>query len=195
MIFVSIVTKKKAATSLREYARRRGVSPESVSKAIAAGRLRDSVVLIGGAPKIADVELADREWEANTRPITASRRGTDDGEELPEGIPTFNVSRAVREFHAARREGALADVAEIERDEKREALVPVDEAREYIVGKFALVKQKLLAIPSRVVQRYPELGAQVATTLEELLREVLEELAADEDADDDVEGEEHGEAE
>lgn len=168
---------------------------EAVSKAITAGRLRESVVEIGGAPKIADPELADREWDANTRPRVdhppppqrnaAPVAAGDDPEALPAGIPAYNVSRAVREHHAARREAALADAAEIERDEKRETLIPLQEARDYITGKFSIVKQKFLAIPSRVAQRFPEFTADSVTALEEFLHEILKELAADEDGGDD----------
>src|SRR5690348_9655124 len=56
------------AMTLTAYATRRGVSPKAVSKAVAAGRLSASVTRDQhGAPKIGDPDLADREWEANTR--------------------------------------------------------------------------------------------------------------------------------
>ena len=60
--------------SLRAYAKHRaaaglpGCSPEAVSKAVKSGRLRDSVVLVDGEPKIADPELADREWAERSAP-------------------------------------------------------------------------------------------------------------------------------
>lgn len=52
--------------SLRAYGRRRGVSVQAVSRAIATERLRESVVWRRGIPKIADPDLADREWTSNT---------------------------------------------------------------------------------------------------------------------------------
>lgn len=56
-------------TSLRAYAKHRGVSLAAVQTAIDAGRLRESVTRDEhGTRKIADVELADREWRANTMP-------------------------------------------------------------------------------------------------------------------------------
>jgi hypothetical protein len=60
--------------SLRAYAKHRaaaglpGCSPEAVSKAVKSGRLRASVVLVDGEPKIADPELADREWAERSAP-------------------------------------------------------------------------------------------------------------------------------
>lgn len=186
--------------SLREYARLRGVSAEAVSKAVTAGRLRESVVQVGGKPKIGDVELADREWGANTRPRAdmplppkRGARPTEDGDEaLPEGVPSYNVSRAVREFHASRRECALADGAEIDVAEKKGELVSVPEARDYVTKKFAAVKTRILGVPSRMAQRLPELAAEVVPVVEELLREALEELAAEDGGD--AEGEDEAAA-
>jgi len=72
-------TKPHAPISLRAYAKRRaaaglpGSSPEAVSKAVKSGRLSRSVVLVDGEPKIADPELADREWLARSAPRIAPR--------------------------------------------------------------------------------------------------------------------------
>lgn len=175
--------------SLRSYAKRRGVSVEAVSKAITAGRLRESVVTVDGKPKIANAELADREWEANTRPridqrTPAKKPAVDvvvsEDETLPSDVPNYNVSRAVREAAAARRENALADMAELEAAEKKGELVPVAEARADMINTFTTVKTKILGVPTRVAQRFPQLGADVVPVIDALLREVLEELAGDE---------------
>jgi hypothetical protein len=61
--------------SLSAYARHRGVTPAAVQKAVATGRLRASVARDDrGAPRIADVELADREWSARTQARIARPR-------------------------------------------------------------------------------------------------------------------------
>jgi hypothetical protein len=180
--------------SLSAYAKRRGVSHVAVSKAIAAGRLTASVVRDDrGAPKIADPELADREWAANTRP-RIDHPAADLGGEPPDPrprsprasvpaadpssrgpVPDYNESRA-------RRESALADMAEIEVAERRGELVPVAEARADVVSRFTVVRTRLLGVPSRVAQRLPHLAGEVVPVLDELLREALEELAIDGDA-------------
>ena len=49
-------------TSLRAYAARLGISHSTVAKAVKIGRLRESIAVVNGRPKIADVEIADREW-------------------------------------------------------------------------------------------------------------------------------------
>lgn len=177
-------------TSLRAYARHRGVSVEAVSKAIMSGRLKESVVVIGGKPKVASVEIADREWDANTRPrvdrpVTAAAPA-EEPVISPAGVPDYNRSRALREAAAARREAALADMAEIEVAEKRGELVPAVEARAYIIDKFTVVKTKILGVPTRIAQQLPELAAAVVPVVDSLLREALEELAAEQG---DAEGE------
>lgn len=181
--------------SLTAYARRRGVSAKAVSKAVAEGRLRASVVTVNGQPKIADADAADREWSANTRariePQQNSRQKSR-AEPSPrrrkkdlaaDDVPQYETSRALREAAAARRESALADLAEIEVSEKLDEIVPVEEARAYMADKFTVVKTRILGVPTLVAQRLPHLAAEVAPVLEELLREVLEELAAEDDGD------------
>lgn len=199
-----------APLSLAAYARRRGVSTVAVSKAIAAGRLADSVTRDArGAPKIADPDLADREWTANTRPSVNAppshafvhRPGCRCGElnectcgltcycarwtappaPVPvaaplarRDVPDYNESRA-------RREAALADMAELEVAERRGELVPVAEARADVVARFTLVRTRLLGVPARAAQRLPHLAGEVVPVVDALVREALEELALDGD--------------
>lgn len=185
-----------APMSLRAYAKRRGCSAEAVSKAVSEGRLRTSVVTVNGQPKIADPDAADLEWNAKTRPridqprvkperkprrqkARKKTRETPDDDEVPQ----YETSRAIREAAAARRENALADLAEIEVSEKLDEIVPVEEARAYMVDKFTVVKTRILGVPTLVAQRLPHLADEVVPLLKELLREVLEELAAETDGD------------
>ena len=177
--------------SLRAYAEQRGVSPEAVSKAIAAGRLRESVVTVEGEPKIRDPRLADSEWEANTRP-RADRPVAPAAPAAPvarqpagEDIPDYMVSRARREAAAARREAAQADLAELDVAQRTGEFVPVAEARADVIDKFTTVTTRILGVPSRVAQRLPRLAAEVVPVLDSLLREALEELAIEEPAVDD----------
>lgn len=161
------------------------MSVEAVSKAVAAGRLPRSVVIVNGQPKIGDVDLANQEWEANTRPRIDHPRvphrgprssGGDDGV-VGEHKEAYDAARA-------RRESALADLAEIEVAEKRDELVPFEEAREYMIEKFTVAKTKILGVPSRLAQQLPHLAAEVTPVLDALLREAMEEFAIDEDGGD-----------
>lgn len=56
-----------APIRLSAYAKIRGVSAEAVRQAVIKGRLSQSVVLVKDKPWIADVLLANREWELNTK--------------------------------------------------------------------------------------------------------------------------------
>lgn len=159
--------------SQRAYAKHRNVSPEAVSKAIAEGRLRESVVMVGGVAKIADAELADLEWEENTRARSDEPRAP-----LPRDLPEYYSARAVREGSAARREAAQADLAEIELAKRRGQLIDAEDARADVIAAFSLVKTRLLGVPSLLAQRFPHLAVEVTPVLDELIREALEELSA-----------------
>ena len=183
-----------APISLRAYAKHRGMSVASVSKAYRAGRLPRSVAVVDGKPHVIDVDLADQEWQANTRPrvdrpakqaLPKRRKARARKTEIE--VPAYDVSRALREAHAARREGALADLAEIEVAEKHEELVPIDEARAYMIDKFTIVKTRILGVPSGVAQRLPHLADEITPVLDMLLREILDELSAEDDGDEEAE--------
>jgi len=202
-------TKGEQPLSLRAYAKRRKVSVEAVSKAITDGRLKESVTRVRGAPKIADPELADREWGANTRPRvdqpppervrTTPRQALPDVRDqgVPEAadhedirdiiIPDYFMSRALREAAAARREAALADIAELDVQVRKGELVAVDEARGDVIERFTVVKTKILGVPSRVKQRLPHVSAEDVRVIDDFLREALEELAHGTDDGDEAE--------
>ena len=191
--------------SLTSYAKLRGVSAVAVSKAVASGRLNASVVRDErGAPKIGDVELADREWTANTRPridhppapapprhpdaMTGpaaprperperARASAEPTTPLIAGVPDYNESRARREAAAARREAALADVAELDAGERKGELVSVAEARADVIEMLSVARTKLLGVPARMAQRLPHLAGEVVPVIDGLMREALEELA------------------
>lgn len=160
--------------SLRQYAERRGVSAEAVSKAVACGRLSESVVVVRGQPKIGDVELADREWLRNTTPRAHGHGAPIDG--LPPEIPSIAVSTTVAAAAKARRAQADAARAELELAKMKGELVDATEARNHVQAIFGLVKAKLLGIPSKLGQRSPTFAPAVPV-VDVLIREVLEELA------------------
>jgi hypothetical protein len=186
---------KNKAMSLREYARRRGVTAEAVSKAIMAGRLAESVVRVKGQPKISDPKLADREWEANTRPRVDLPPPTQESDEPApaaddQNPPDYYVSRAKREAAAARREAALAELAELDVAERRGELVDANEMAEKFVEVVTVAKTKLLGVPARVKQRLPHVATEDIRLIDELVREALEDLADGEgDREEDEDGE------
>lgn len=155
------------------YAKHRGISREAVSKAIAAGRLPTSTVVVDGRAQILDVDLADQEWAENTRPASTGARGAAGLADLPDLAKSNIMLMAAK----ARREIALADMAELDLDERRGELVAAAPVRAEVESRYAIVRTKLLAVPSGLGQRLPEFAERVVPIAEELIREALEELA------------------
>jgi hypothetical protein len=166
--------------SLTQYAKRRGVSTRAVSKAVATGRLRESVIRVDGAPKIADVELADIEWFENTRPRTDTWR-QDGGIAADARAAEISEQRAQLEAVRARREVAEAELAELELHERRSALVAIEDVRREIPQAFAIVRTRILRIVDDIRARHPPqtaiLDAAELATVDELIRDALEEVS------------------
>jgi P27 family predicted phage terminase small subunit len=162
--------------SLRAYARRRGVSVEAVSRAVERGRLVESVVRVGGVPKIADPDLADDEWAANTdlsrAPADVKARGeVDNGGEAPaDGEPTLATSSA-REKHWK------AQLAELQYKQRAGELVEAAAVTAAIAAEYLTVRTKLLGLPSKAKQQLPHLTLADLATLDAIVREALEALA------------------
>jgi len=158
--------------SLTAYAQRRGVSKMTISTAIKSGRLSKSVVRTGkGQPKIADPELADEELDATTDHSKApayvkereSARAGAAGGSLAEASAEekrWKAARAKLEYE--RRAGELVEIAEVEK-----------QMRDVI----AACKGKILGIPSKLRQMFPDFTHEHLVKLDDLLREALEELA------------------
>jgi phage terminase Nu1 subunit (DNA packaging protein) len=168
--------------SLRAYAKRRGVSAEAVSKAIESGRLERSVVVVAGEPKIADAELADREWAANTRPRVERAAPPADGEDAEQAQVAdhaigYPEARRRREIELWRQARVQREVDELELAKRKGELVSVAEARADVIEKFSVVKTRLLGLAVRVKQRLPHVVVEDVRVIDALVREALEALA------------------
>jgi len=163
------------AISLSAYATLRGVSYPAVKQRIDAGSLPTSAKRIKGHWLIIDVERANAEWEANTRPyISGGGQGPGHGN----GQPPSALSEATLRERRAR-----AEAIELEVARKTKALVP---ARDVELRWSALVvgaRTRLLGLPSRAKGRLPHLSAGDLVVLEALIREALEELGNEEEED------------
>jgi hypothetical protein len=149
--------------SIREYARRRGVSHTSVLKAIKRGR----ITLTKG--KI-DPGAADAAWDTNTDP--AQRRPTRGANGSPTPAPaptpeglTYAKSRAVRETYLAR-------LAQLEYDVKKGKLVDAEEVRARVFTIARTARDILTGIPDRLA---PRLAGE--TNPHEIHRMIAEEIA------------------
>lgn len=180
--------------ALRAYARRRGVSPAAVVKAIDDGRLEASVGRTDtGARFIADPVLADREWAENTDrtrgPGAVQRRelaregeaavddvgDEDEAEEVDAGRPTMKLGEA-----AALEKEWGAKLKALDYRQRTGELVDAKEIRAKLAERITRTRTHLLGLPSKLKAARPQLTREDLTTLDRLIREALEELAENE---------------
>jgi hypothetical protein len=95
--------------------------------------------------------------------VPAGRIGDDE-------LPEYNESRKRSEFERA-------NLLELERKQKEGLLLPAEQVQKVWANSVAIVKTKLLAVPSRLRQRIPHLTLEEIAIAEELIRESLEELS------------------
>lgn len=163
------------------YARRRGVHPVAVGRAIKAGRLNACVVrdATGRPLGISDPDLADREWAANSDYTDAPHHNPG---ALPVVAPV--VQPADPELADQSVAGAAgrskhweAEMRKLKFHEAAGELVPVKDVDHRLVTVFTHCKTRLLAIPSRARQALPHLSLADVGTLENLIREALTDLS------------------
>lgn len=166
--------------SCRAYAKRRGVNAMTVSLAIRDGRLSKSIVRDAmGQPKIADPELADREWEANTDPVRVANALAGREPQISETRAVSAVDEPETTASATQRlKAAQADLKELELAKECGKLVNVLEVRHEWADLLSQCRSRLLAIPVRARQSIPSLSVAEVTIIEDLIREALEDLVA-----------------
>lgn len=168
-----------------EFARLLGVHAPTVNIAIKKGRLKASVARdSNGVPYICDVDLARREWAANTsvahvrRPENleaAIARSTDEAPSEPIPRRDFEPPDDMSPAQAK----AYWDAKRAEKNFRQEAreLVPAAEVEAALTETFHVCKTRMLAIPSRAKQELPHLSIEDVGVLERLIREACEDLA------------------
>lgn len=170
-------------TSLRAYARHRGVSAPAVLKAIRAGRLKESIARDRrGTPRIVDVKLADEEWARNTDLSKAPgyvKERSEPGQEGSQQLPAAPKGPSPLTEATTREKDARARLAELEYQRKAGGLINAKVAEDAMVDLVTRSRTKLLGVPNRLKQRHPELAPAVLQALDSLMREALEELATE----------------
>lgn len=140
--------------SLREYARRLGVSDTAVRKAIKAGKIVKGVVRKDGKPFIVQ-SVADAEWRENHKP---TMQVTQSGKHM--FAETANVgdkasvpSSSEATFAAAKRAKAVYDakLAELEFKKKSGSLVDKNEVYKALYGAGQEMRAAFTSIPDRVI--------------------------------------------
>lgn len=189
-------SKPVALLTFRKYALHRGVSVETVSKAVERGRI--TTVTDYRGRRMIDPEVADPEWEANTmieHKTTPTRR---EREELKNSAqkksaestdlaaldddpgavndpsvssPNYAHSRALREAYNAR-------LARLEYEERKGKLISVEKVRSEAYKLAKTVRDAILNVPDRIANElasYDE-PAKIHERLTQELILALEEL-------------------
>jgi hypothetical protein len=179
--------------SLREFARRRGVSLMAVQKAIESARVtavrRDGDRLVG-----IEVHQATAQWNANTDPAAAAKtgktldltpdqsavspdaeKGADTEQPAPDKDPHgYYQARADRERHQAK-------LVELELAREMGLVIPAEEQRQVSARRYKAIRDGFLNMPDRIAavlaaERDP---ARVHAALTNEIKRVLHELSDD----------------
>lgn len=152
------------------FAARVGVDVAAVRKGIKSGRLSDSLTWDEkGTAQIADVALAEREWEDNANALRTARGG--------KSLRTIAEERKRLLRAQARRE-------ELRVRQQRGLVVNAKQIEAMFASIIVTSKNKLRGIPARAKQRLPHLTAEDLAELALLIDEALEELATDRKGDE-----------
>lgn len=159
------------------YATHRGVSKPAVLQAIRDGRLKESVTREGKAFKI-DVDLADKEWAANT----SIDRGEHNNRKMlmDAGIEGDTASYAASR---AKREAYEAELARLKFEQQAGTLVEAEAVKKEAFKIGRTIRDGLLNIPDRVSAELvgQEDSFVIHRRLLEEIRKVLENALGEDD--------------
>lgn len=158
-----------------EYARRRGVSREAVSKAIEKGRI--STVSGDNGRKMIDPEVADIQWAKNTDPAQSARANSPKATIPPASRADDQKGSAYWDAHT-RREIAAANREELLEKKLAGELVERAKVEDAAFSIGRMLRDSVLGLPTKLA---PELAAmsdafEIETKLRNALRKVLEDI-------------------
>lgn len=144
--------------SLSAYAAHRGCSKQAVSQAIQSQRLLRSIVRVKGQPKIADVALADHEWQSNTgRP---TRQKSESSTAPPADTADVTIQESIHPGQVisastlieAQRIATLerARKLRLENDVAEGRLVSVDRVAKESFEAERIIRESVLNLPARI---------------------------------------------
>ena len=172
--------------TLAELARRIGVTDGAIAQGLSAGRV-PSAKRVRGRWRLPDLDTAEREWRAHTKPNRVPRKVTAEKTERllaraaeleGEVGPPASDDAGVSMVEAQRRyEVARARKMELDLGERDGTLHDVDACRAQITTTAIEIRDKILAVPAKLRQRFHSVDRAVLNGLDELLREALEALA------------------
>ena len=196
--------------SPQAYANHRGVSLPTIRRAIRRGRLKKSVAMIDGFPRIVDVALADQEMEASAdhtttppavrervearppkaaptpapapRPPPPARPRTPREDDEP---PDVSDSMTMAEASVVEKRWR-ARLVQLEYRKKAAELVEAKDVEAEWLKLVLAARTKLLGVATRARQRLPHLKNSDVAEIDAIVREALDALSEGYDDSDDT---------
>lgn len=189
--------------SIREAARRLGVSDTAVHKAIKAGRVSVAGKTDSGRPLMDWVDT-ERRWLANSDASKRSHVGSRGSVRREQDAPRVNLPTSDRMDEApdvggelpamdgqrqgggrgpgyaqarAAREVFQAKLAKLEYEERTGKLIDADQAKVAWFKHITAAKTRILGIPAACKSRYADLPLAAVAIIDQVCREALEDLA------------------
>ena len=126
-----------------EYARHRHCSREAVRNAVASGRITTF-----GPDKLIDPELADAQWQRNTR--VRVRSASADKTIPAANVPPVGAVSVSYDEARRRRELAEASIAEMKQEELQGDLIRINAVRSHLAVRITAMRNAFLMIPLRL---------------------------------------------
>lgn len=162
----------------RALAKALGVSPSSVTKAVAQNRIVPAIRDAKGRAKFVIAD-ARRQWLANTAPLDSTgRHGIKTEDEGGEGKAEKNSDISRYNKARADREEAEAERALLELEKLKRTLLPADELGVAWTQLLKGASQKFSGLPVHLLSRFPGLTPEGRDYLHQRIREILDDLAA-----------------
>tara|TARA_B100000683_G_scaffold209207_1_gene203484 strand:- start:420 stop:932 length:513 start_codon:yes stop_codon:yes gene_type:complete len=169
---MSLITRKEAAEKM-------GITIQAVYMAIKQGRLTAMEDSQGNIVINSDTMVAEMKKNGQYRrmknnavlPSTSASPKKKRYSSTKDSIPEYEESKA-------RTEHLKAELLELERKQKEDSLVSMQEVQLKWTEIITTARTKLLGISSKAKQRLPDLDTNAVSCIDDIVREALEELSA-----------------
>ena len=169
---MSLITRKEAAEKM-------GITIQAVYMAIKQGRLTAMEDSQGNIVINSDTMVAEMKKNGQYRrmknnavlPTTSTQPKKRRNSSTKDVIPEYEESKA-------RTEHLKAELLELERQQKEQSLVPVEEVNLKWQSIITNTRNKMLGVASKAQQRLPDLDVSAVNCIDDIVREALEELSA-----------------
>ena len=168
---MALITRKEAAEQM-------GVTIQAVYMAIKQGRL--TAITDNQGKTVINSDTMYQEWTGKSafRKMKNIQAATIEPPVIKRKISKTSELIPEYEESKARTEHLKAELLELERQQKEQSLVPVDEVNLKWQTIITTTRNKLLGVASKAQQRLPDLDVSAVNCIDDIVREALEELAA-----------------